>query len=438
MLNRYIFVITVFIMMNNIFLFSATSIRKEILSNGIVFIHKYNPEIPIVGTLIFLNLGSIYEPENFSGITQLLQSVILKGTQHRTAQQIAEEIESVGGSIGSSADYDYCELSCAVGKQYFEKSIEILSDVFLYPTFPQEEIEKEKMNIIAGIIARKDSIFNVSVDYLLSNLYKGHPYGRLEEKKIKTLRKIKRKDIVSWWEKFYGVDTQKNNLVIVVCGDVEYEFAKEIVEKYFSNVKKINLPVVTIKKVEPKNVRVVKKTKFKQGYLMYGYLAPEINQLNIKEYFALKLLNTYLGGGMSSKLFQILREENSLCYETNSFYPTRKLQSHFVIYLGLDAARMDIAKHNIEKIITDLKEGRLFNEEDLQQAKQKFKGRFLLDHQTNLRQGWYLGFWEIMGLGYEFDNKYIDEISKITINDVRETMKKVFTGKNVIVELYPK
>lgn len=410
-------------------------VKKEILQNGIVLLHNYNNIQPLVSTIIFLKMGSIYEPFEYSGISELLQNTILKGTKTRTAQQIAEEIESIGGGMSAESGDDFSTLSVSVRNEYFEKSIEILYDVFSNPTFPEKELEKEKMNLIAGILARKDSIFNVAIDELTLNMYgKKHPYGRNPYKSIKRIKKFTREDVVKWWDRFYGVDEKNKNIIVVISGDIDFEKAKKVVEEKFSNIKKINLPSFENWNYKKKSKHVKRKVHFKQSYLMYGFYAPPISTENLKKYLGLKLITLYLGGGMSGKLFEILREEKSLCYETNNFYPTKLLGSHFVIYLGLDKNNLEVAKKEIEKILNQLKtEG--FTEEELLECKTKLKGRFLLDHQTNAKQAWYLGFWEVLGLGYEYDKKYIEEIENIKIEDIKETIKELTSSPRVIVEL---
>jgi len=421
----------------NISIFSE--VKKEILSNGITFIHNHNPNQPIVSVVIFLKMGEIYESKKCKGISDLLQSVIVKGTKNRTAEQIAEEIESLGGTISADASEDYSTLSVAVGSQYFDKAVDILSDIFKNPTFPKNEIEKEKINIIASIISRKDKIFDVAIDELLYNLYgKNHPYGRKPIDSVKTIKKFSQKDLFTWWQKFYGVDKNKKNVVIVVSGDVNYDFAKEIILKYFSDIPEIELSDIVYSEVKPKDKYVKKKVHFKQGYLMYGFISPKINKDNLSDYLSLKLINAYLGGGMSGKLFEYLREEHSLCYETNSFYPTQILDSHCVIYLGLDYNRIDIAKKEIEKIINQIINGEILNEDDLKEVKRKIKGRYLIDHQTNLQQAWYLGFWEIIGMGYDYDQQYIKDLDKISISEVRRVAKKIFSSPKIVIELVPK
>ncbi|MEN3013266.1 MAG: pitrilysin family protein [Endomicrobiia bacterium] len=423
--------------MINLIYTQSFNIVKQILSNGIVLIHNYNKQ-PVISTFIFLKTGTIYEPYNLSGISELLHATITKGTKTRTSYRIAEEIESLGGSISAESGDDFSTLSLTILNQNFEKGVEILSDIFFNPLFPEEEIEKEKINIIAEIMSRKDSIFNVAIDELLISMYgKKHPYGRDPYKEIKYIKKLKRKDILEWWKKFYGIDLNKKNIVIVVSGDIKFEKVKEVIEKNFLNIKKITLPPLQHTGLKPSYRHIKKKTHFKQAYLMYGYYAPSLRKDDIKKYISLKLINFYLGGGMSGKLFEVLREKNSLCYETNSFYPGKFLESHFVIYLGLDKTKMDVAKKELNNIIQHLKNHGI-NEEELKECKNKLKGRILLDHQTNSKQAWYLGFWEIMDLGYEFDREYIEEIEKITLDEINTFLKDILNNKNTIVELIPK
>jgi zinc protease len=411
-------------------------IKKEILPNGIVLVHKYNPEVPTVAVSMFLKMGSVYEPAKVCGISNLLQSTIIKGTSSRSASKISEEIESVGGAIKSDSTYDYSEISISISNKYFEKSIEILADVFFNPTFPQEEIIKEKLITLAEIKSRQEHIHDVAEDILFPNLYgKEHPYSKLDIGTYSTIKSISRKDIIAWWKKFYGIDRNVgNNIILSVVGDVEFDAAKENVLKYFSQMPSVEIPSLDEVRISQRSGLIRVKKHFKQAYLMYGYVAPRVSKENIKNYLSLKILNTYLGSGMSSKLFDVLRERNALCYETSSYYPARLLSSHFVIYIGLDTSKIDIAKKNIESIIYGLKTQRICNEE-LEMVKQKIKGQYLLDHQTNIRQAWYLGYWEILGLGCDYDDKFIEQVYSISAEDILNVAKSTFSNSPTIVEI---
>jgi predicted Zn-dependent peptidase len=355
--------------------------------------------------------------------------LLTKGTKKRTAEQIAVELESVGGGIGAGANEDYSEIGVSITSMHFDKAMEILADVFLNPLFPDRELAKEKVNIIAGIKSRKDSIFTVASDMLNQKMYKTHPYARLTSGSEETVNKITRDDIVAWHKKNHAVP----NLLMIVVGNVSLSDTVKYIDKYFGQLPKTvpeqtQLPVPDI--TAP--VTITEKTKFEQAYLMYGYIAGEITS---KDYAALKVLNGYLGGGMSSLLFQKLREQAGLGYEVDSFYPSRKEKSRFVIYIGLDTGSISIAKQKITELVADLKQNKI-DETRLTEVKNYLKGTFLLDHQTAARQAWYFGWWEMLGKGYEYDTVYTTEIDKITADDVLAAANKYLTDKFVCIELH--
>ena len=402
---------------------------KHVFKNGLVLIHNEAKPLPIVSIKLFINLGSINETEQNSGITHLTQTLILKGTKKRTAEQIALEIESVGGSISSGSDEDYSEISISITKDYFIKALDILSDVFNNPTFPEEELQKEKMMTLAGIKSRKDHIFNIAYDSLILNLYGKHPYARLTIGAESSVQNITRKDIINWHHKYYGVP----NVLIVIAGDVSFETAEEQVNKYFSGIPGVEQSKLNVPVLQPELKVSAETTKFAQAYLMYGFLTPSVNS---EEYPAMKTLNAYLGGGMSSRLFQVLRESAGLGYEISSFYPSRKDVSRFVIYLGLDKQSLEKAKEKIENLLKEVREVNIDGKR-LDEVKEHLRGTYLLDHQTNDRQAWYLGWWEIIGKGYAYDREYIAGIDKVTVEDLKKIAEKYFTDKRVIIQLSP-
>ncbi|MCX7956706.1 MAG: insulinase family protein [Endomicrobia bacterium] len=415
-----------------------SEVKKEIFNNGLTIIYNRNDYQPIAVITIFIKMGSIYEPVELAGISELLQATIIKGTKNRTAQQIAEEVEFLGGTYTADSNEDYSTLSILVRSEHFNRAIEIITDIFFNPVFPEDEIEKEKANIIAGLISRRDNIFSTTIDEMMTSMYgKRHPYGRDIKQQIRSIKKLSRQDILKWWKKFYGIDVGKSNIVVVISGNVDFNLAKEEVYKNFASIRRISLPEIEYLKVTKRPSNIKKKLHFKQGYLMYGYYVEPISKDRINYYVMLKILTTYLGGGMSGKLFKVLREENSLCYETNCFYPTRVLDSHFILYAGLDHNRMNIAKLEISKIIDSIKNYGI-TEKEIEECKKKIKGRFLLDHQTNLRQAWYLGFWEIIGLGYKFDEDYLSLVENVTKEEFIKFINEFFSQRPYLLEFYPK
>lgn len=403
---------------------------KQVLSNGIILIHKQVKPLPIVGIKLFIRLGSINEPDDIAGITNLTQLLLIKGTKTRTAEQIALELESVGGSISSSSNEDFSEVSISITNKHFNKAMEIMADVLLNPVFPGQELAKEKMVTIAGIKSRKDHIFNVALDLLMKNLYGSHPYSRLTIGSEESVQKITRDDIVNWHKKYYG----SPNLLIVVVGNVTLSETKKNIMKYFSQLPVVNPTAVSLPEINIKERKsIVQKTKFEQAYLMCGFLAPEISN---KDFISLKVLDAYLGGGMSSELFQRLREQAGIGYEVDSFYPSRKDKSRYVIYLGLDKTSIPLAKEKINSLITEIKTKHI-DTKKLNEVKNYVKGIYLLDHQTASRQAWYFGWWEMLNKGYEYDNQYTTDIDKVTDEGILQAANKYLTDNCVWVELQP-
>ncbi|MFN3966637.1 MAG: M16 family metallopeptidase, partial [Endomicrobiia bacterium] len=230
-------------------------------------------------------------------------------------------------------------------------------------------------------------------------------------------------------KKYYG----KENIIFVVVGNVSFNEVKNTIEKYFRNIPKGEKPEKKLPVLYPSQKSIVEKKKFEQAYLMIGFIAPEISH---EDYIKLKVLNTYLGSGMNSVLFQELREKEGLGYEVHSFYPSRNEKSHFVIYIGLDKTSLEKAKDKIFKIIEELKTQSV-EDKKLKEAKTYLTGTYLLDHQTTSKQAWYLGWWEITGRGYQYDQKYIAELNEVRPLDLQDIAKKYFTDNYVVVEVIP-
>ena len=167
---------------------------------------------------------------------------------------------------------------------------------------------------------------------------------------------------------------------------------------------------------------------------MLGYIVPGVQD---REYVVIKVINTLLGTGMNSRFFTNLRDKQGLAYEIGSFYPTRKNASRFVVYAGLDVRNLGIIKEKILDEIKRLREDSLEMKE-LERAKNYLKGTFLLEHQTNKKQAWYLGWFELLGIGYIYDRNYLRQIEKVNIRGIKEVANRYFKDTNwVTIQIEP-
>lgn len=411
--------------------FAGGKVNRFTLSNGLKVIHKEITSKNLVTTQVFLSAGALFEEENLAGLANLTQSLLFQGTKNRSSEQIAQQTEDIGGNISSDIEHDYSSIGISVLDNNVEKSMDILSDLICNPSFPDKEIEKEKANVLAGIKSRKDHIFYVASDLFNSSFYGTHPYSWTDSGKIETVSEISRADILKWHKEHYNAD----QMLLVIAGSINLNESKLLAEKYFSKISSQTYNAEPVKaQVPPLKDIMQNSTKFQQAFLMIGFPAPDIKN---KDFPVLKVINAILGSRMSGRLFIELREKLSLAYEVSSFYPSRKQLSRFVIYIGLDIKNIDLARNKINEILTGLKNNPV-SAQELEETKNYISGTYLIDRQTIARQAWYLGWWEIMGNGCNYDEKYLQDLLLVSAEDVQKAANKYFTEQYVQIKIVPK
>ncbi|MBN1823215.1 MAG: insulinase family protein [Endomicrobiales bacterium] len=405
--------------------------NESLLSNGSKLIHREIKTAPLATVQVFFKTGIGYEEKSNAGISYFTHMLLFQGTTSMDAAKLSEEIESIGGNVASDIAYDYSYAGITLLSENFDKACSLLSDILTNPAFENDEIEKERYNILASLEARKDRIFNSANDLFLEKFYgPENPYSWPETGKKETISKIKRDDILKWHKEHYTSD----GMIVVIFGDIDFETARKSAEKYFG--------IIAATKGGAKMTKgggtyagehVQRNKKFNQAFIMIGYPSPEIHD---HSFAPLKLLNSYLGGRMTGKLFMELREEMGLAYEVSSFYPTRTCTSRFVVYMGLDKKNTEKAKKRIYEIIEEIKQ-KPIEKKELDETKKYVKGVYLMDHQTVSKQAWYCGWWEIMGKGYAYDDEYMRVLSKLTPGDLKNAANMVFGERPLQVECIP-
>lgn len=401
---------------------SATPITVKITPDGMKVIHKRTTTNEIVALDLFLRSGSAWEKPGEEGLSNLTMSVLPEGTKSRDAEEIAALIEGTGGALSAGSSEDMSEVYAVVTKENVDLGFDLLHDVVTQPVFPEVEIKKDREAILASLRSRKDQIFTVANDLLSEYLYGAkHPYGRPVSGREETVQKFQRKDLIRWHQEHFSPD----RMTLVVVGDVPFDTVWKAATKSWG-VKKISpqvgpdYPPIPGRR-GPEWIQEIRP--FEQSYVMVGYPAPTVND---KDYPALKILNAILGGGMSSRLFQTLRETQGLAYETDSFYPSKGQVSAFVAYIGLDRKNVEKTQEQMFAILQSVVEKGVTPIEVLN-AKKYLRGQYLLDHQTMKKQAWYLGWWELLGKGYAHDTVYLKELSRVTPKDVQAAAKRCFS-----------
>lgn len=400
---------------------SGGEIKMYTLDNGVRLIFKPTTANNILAISCLIDIGAAQESPEKSGLTNFTQTLLRKGTQKRTAEEIALELESLGASMGDETYEDFAEVSAVATVGDVEKIIELMADVLFQPSFPPEEIEKERRNILDGIRLSEDNSFYFTYKHFKRLLYGDqHPYGRPVEGTPETVSQITRDDIVNFHKKYY----LPSNMILSVVANIEEKKLLRLIKQYFPPESPVPPPKFLVDKRSKSRYTIETKQKdVEQGFILLGYITCDVTD---KDYLPLKVTSAIIGEGMSSRLFVQLRDKLGLAYSVGCGMPTRKLRSHFFCWIGTKPETIELAKNKILEEIEKLKTEPI-SDDELKRAKNYIIGRYLLDHQTNLRQSWYLGWYELLGLGVKYDELYPQLIEQVTAEEVRQVACKYFT-----------
>jgi predicted Zn-dependent peptidase len=400
------------------------------LTNGIKVIFNKTDGVKAAAIKIFTPVSAISENKNNAGISFLTLKLIAQSTKKRSSEVLANDIENIGADLFSTADYDFsiCSIQCLA--DYFDKASEILSDVVSNPSFNEKEMSFEKQNILASLKSRKDSIGITASDEFLKLFYDGYSYANPILGTKESVSNISVKDLIDWHKYSYNAQ----NILISVSGNIDAKIVKKVLEEYFRQIpsgEKFKPPVfdVKIEKSEKKEL----KGKFNQAYIYIGFPAPKMLD---DDFVSLKVANYILGGKMTSRLFVELREKLGLAYEVNAVYPTRKCDSFFAVYIGLDKKNIDLTLKKIDEILKNFCSAEI-SDQELKDTKTYIKGLYIMDRQTIDRQALYYGWREIMGQGYKYDAQYLKDVEKVSGGDILIAANRVFNSKFIAVIVKP-
>lgn len=409
----------------------AVAPQKTVLPNGITLLSKPLKSSSTVAVKIFVKGGQ--GVETIPGTSTLVSSVMMQGTKSRTAEQISQELESKGMNLTVSADDDYIEVTGTAIQEDLGELFLILQDVLTEPTFQDSEITKKKEQIRQALEASRDNPSSLAFENLSLALYPHHPYGNEGKRVEDHLNKITRQDLLDYYHLYFS----PQNMVVSVVGNFDPTTVKNYLDALYPACHACAPSTVTIPPVQPltkDETTVTEKPQLSAVWMAEGWLAPPIK--DIKEYAALKVLNSLVGSGMSSRLFVDLREKQGLAYVVGSMYPTREQDSRFVIYIGTDPVNNEKVQAGFKQEVQRLKTEPV-PEEELNEAKSKLIGSFALAHDTNVNQAFYLGLYESIGAGYEFDSSYPQLIQQVTPAEVQQIAQKVFGSPSVLSLVKP-
>jgi len=402
------------------------------LPNGARLIVKRNPSNRILAIQCSFRVGSYFERKQDNGITNLVCHAMLKGTRKRTALEIAETMEAIGGEIDAVASEDFSVVATISTVEDMDVALDVLSDVIMNPTFPPDEVDKEKNVILAAIRQLEDNSAQYAYQHFRGLLYEGHPYALPILGTSQTVRAITPRQLAEFHRESFMV----SNMLVVVVGDVDADqMAKKINRAFGEAPGRPRERLLATKEFRPRlRIKALRK-EVEQAFIVLGFVTERATS---SDYVPLKVASSILGTGasVSSRLFVRLRDRRGLAYVVGSAMPALSDRSHFYAYIGTKPESVDEARDGLLEVVRGLATEPIPDEE-LERAKNHLIGQFRIAHQRNSDQAHYLGIYEMVGLGAQFDEQYCDLVKKVTADQVRAVAKKYLTVPPTITILRP-
>lgn len=398
--------------------------KKATHNNGLNVITSSMPGMSSVSLGLWIGVGGRYESLNESGISHFVEHMLFKGTQTRGAKELKRAIEGVGGAFnGFTSDEVTCYM-VKVPAEHIELGLDVLSDMVMNPKFDVCDIKKEKQVIYEEIKMYRDQPAEYVLEILAGLMWPGDPLGRSLTGTKSTVGKMNRQRLIDFTDRMYSA----GNISVIAAGKIGFSRLDELSLKKFSCLEKKSLPSFN----KPSFLQDCPKARFvtgtsEQAHIAMGFRSPAKTR---QQKFATKVMNVILGGNMSSRLFEELREKFGLCYDVASFYKSHSDLGEVHIHAGVDNRK---AVRSVIAILDELKKIKDIgvNEEELDRAKKYIKGQFLLGVESTSARMMWLGDRFMVHRDIPEVDDIIKSIDQVTCEDVKNVSADLFISSGI-------
>ncbi|MDQ2773604.1 MAG: insulinase family protein [Acidobacteriota bacterium] len=402
-------------------------IERAALPNGIRIVTEYMPYVRSVSLGVWVGSGSRIEhgPEN--GLSHFIEHMVFKGTKNRSAEDIARSVDSVGGGLDAFTSKELVSFNTKVLDEHVPFALDVVSDLVLNPVFRAEDIEKEKGVILEEIKMEADQPEFVLHEAFISNFYKGHGLGKPILGTKDTVKKFGEEML----RDFYGRIYSPRNILITAAGNLDHADLVQLITDKFAGLRDVGtVPTDSVPKTHAPLI-LKKKESLEQVHITMGVPAFRMaHELR----FPLYILNTVLGGGMSSRLFQDIRERKGLAYavysELNLFSDTGCL----TVYAGTG---VETAKEVVTSVIQEFRQlkDELIGEDELRRAKDHLKGSLMLSLESTSSRMSNLARQELYFERFMSLDEMLDAIESVTRGQVQAIAQDFFKTENIALAM---
>ncbi len=392
-------------------------IQKTILSNGLTVISEFVPGVRSVSAGVWVKAGSRNETPESKGVAHFLEHMVFKGTEQFSALKIARSLEEAGGNINAYTSKELTVFYTHSLDIQLKTSIRVLADLVCRPLLTNEDIQTEKQVVLEEINAVKDTPEDYIFDVFQEELFPGQPLGYPILGTEASVPAFTRETVRAFWKQFYT----PANMVLTVAGNLKHNRLVKWAESFFTSASTVSLP-----EPEPAHpvYHVHKKIKepVNQCHLCLGTTA--VSYLSDERY-PLLALSTYLGGGMSSRLFQVIREKHGLAYSVYAYTEFYSDSGIIVFYLGSDENKALKAERLLRRELQRVLEKQI-SKAAVKRIQTQLIGNLFLNLESTERRMSRLAKNEIFYGRQLSDIELTERIKKINSENILETSQKIF------------
>ena len=400
--------------------------QKYILSDGTTLLMTPNSVNDIVGIDIVIKGAALNEHKK--SVSSLTAALIKKGTKKYTASELAEILENHGINISLSSGRDSFVISVLTTKKEYPLTLELMKELFTSAKFDEHEIEKVKSNTLEEIKQSEDEPLTVAIETFKSAIYGNSPYNNSIYVLEKAIPNIKREDLFEYYDNLFN----GKNIVISINGNADKNLTLESFSNMFNSKSNEVFSYANYSVPELQSPMAFTKhpTNTNTAWIIIGWQTQGLK--NMKDVAVLEIIDSILGSGMDSRLFKNVRAEGGLAYQIGSGMSSGMLKGHFLTYIGTNPNNIELATNKMLNEINRLKT-EFVSTQELQEAKNKLMGNYLLTQETNLQKASTLAHYEATERGFNYRTEYEKLLKSITESDIIDTANRIFTDKYVKV-----
>ncbi|RMF61035.1 MAG: insulinase family protein [Calditrichaeota bacterium] len=390
--------------------------HKTVLPNGLTVISEHISTVRSVSLGGWIKSGSRQESREINGVAHFLEHMMFKGTSHRTPREIVRSVEALGGNINAFTSKEQTCFYVEVLDEHLSQAVEVLADIVCHSTFPQAEMEKEREVILDEIQSLEESPDELILDYFVEHLFPEHQLGMPIIGTRETVRNISRDQLIHFYQQHY----RSSNIIVAAAGNVDHQELVELCQRYFLFPHRNGVYRTTTPEQSSQGEYVFQKP-IQQCHICMGISGVSFSD---PRKYSLLLINTILGTGMGSRLFQNIREAHGLAYGIFSFVDFYLDGGVFGTYLATDPKKQHLAIQLLEQEFQKLQKEPL-SQEELEEAKSQLKGNLVLALESTASRMNRLAMMEIYLGSFLPIDEITQQIDNITIDEISQTAQEL-------------